>query len=374
MFLYSSAFLLVGASLIAFASGCGVLSRRELEAIKERHLQNTDWGYSQDGADWDELFEGCAGNAQTPIDLPTLRDLARGRSLGAGEYLPALAVSSATINGAEVLNNGKTIQVNVPAGTSISGAGTLANLIGRSTHTDNTYQLAQFHWHWGPTSTTGSEHTLGSCHGPLEIHFVHFNTRYGDLASAAGESDGLLVIGAIYDVGDENSGIAKILNDVNNPSPLDVDDSRTMSAGFSVRELLGSLDTSSYYLYPGSLTTPTCLETVTWVVLQGRLTLSEAQLNQFRAVAGYDGNPLTSNYRVVQPLNGRSVMSAATQTVYSENQNEDSASSSDDNVEGLVVATLAVSCVALVAVLIVAFFVFTRKRNEEKSFSAAGTV
>jgi len=34
---------------------------------------------------------------------------------------------------------------------------------------DSDYQLAQFHFHWGISSSSGSEHTLNSNHAPLEV-------------------------------------------------------------------------------------------------------------------------------------------------------------------------------------------------------------
>jgi len=37
------------------------------------------------------------------------------------------------------------------------------------------YQLAQFHFHWGTTSSSGSEHTLNNNHAPLEV-CIEFQT------------------------------------------------------------------------------------------------------------------------------------------------------------------------------------------------------
>jgi carbonic anhydrase len=59
-------------------------------------------------------------------------------------------------------------------------------------------------------------------------------------------------------------------------------------------------DTKSYYTYAGSLTTPPCSETVTWVVLSEPARLHPKQLDAFRRILG-------NNFRPLQPLNGRSV-------------------------------------------------------------------
>jgi carbonic anhydrase len=59
-------------------------------------------------------------------------------------------------------------------------------------------------------------------------------------------------------------------------------------------------DLSSYYTYPGSLTTPPCSETVTWLVLKQQAELSASQYEEFRKVLGND-------FRPVQAQNGRLV-------------------------------------------------------------------
>jgi carbonic anhydrase len=59
-------------------------------------------------------------------------------------------------------------------------------------------------------------------------------------------------------------------------------------------------DTSTYFNYPGSLTTPPCSENVNWFVLQKWTELSEGQYEEFRKVLGND-------FRPSQKKNGRTV-------------------------------------------------------------------
>merc|ERR1712025_50527 len=49
---------------------------------------------------------------------------------------------------------------------------------------EDTYQLVQFHAHWGGENSRGSEHTVDGKMFPGEIHLVHFNTKYEDFAAA----------------------------------------------------------------------------------------------------------------------------------------------------------------------------------------------
>uniref|UniRef100_A0A2C9LUK1 Alpha-carbonic anhydrase domain-containing protein n=1 Tax=Biomphalaria glabrata TaxID=6526 RepID=A0A2C9LUK1_BIOGL len=73
-------------------------------------------------------------------------------------------------------------------------------------------------------------------------------------------------------------------------------------------------DTSSFFRYEGSLTTPGCYETVTWTLFRETIKVSEDQIAKLRALQQIDHStnlptPMVDNYRPVQPLNGRTVTS-----------------------------------------------------------------
>merc|ERR1711976_577371 len=75
-------------------------------------------------------------------------------------------------------------------------------------------------------------------------------------------------------------------------------------------------DKTRFWTYPGSLTTPPCYESVTWVLFREPVEVSEAQLNQFRNLASYakgeSAQPsddlhghIIENYRPITPQNDR---------------------------------------------------------------------
>jgi len=138
------------------------------------------------------------------------------------------------------------------------------------------FSLLEFHFH------TLSEHTVDGQQGAMELHVV-FRDPSANLA----------VIGVVYKIGSANSFLARLLG-----AGLPI---KTTSPAVTVQSLnIGNAftDTSSYYTYPGSLTTPPCSETVTWFVLKRWAQMSAAQFEAFRNVLGND-------FRPIQQLNGR---------------------------------------------------------------------
>lgn len=60
----------------------------------------------------------------------------------------------------------------------------------------DSYKFLQFHFHWGGAEgEKGSEHTLNGQRFDAEMHMVHVNSKYDDATEAAGNEDGLAVLG-----------------------------------------------------------------------------------------------------------------------------------------------------------------------------------
>ncbi len=217
----------------------------------EDHL----WTYEE--ADrWSELadeFSPCGvGVEQSPIDLSGAVGLDLPNSVMI--YVPADAT---------LIDNGHTVQVNVP------GAGTL-ELDGK------VYDFVQFHFH------SPSEHTVEGDHWPMEWHFVH-QAADGSLA----------VIGVLVEEGPAWPSFDTII------------DSLTFEKNVEDK-VYGQVDIATFlpeltaaYRYDGSLTTPPCSEGVAWSVLQGTITMSSEQMEAF--TSRFE----EANNRPVQPTNGR---------------------------------------------------------------------
>lgn len=68
------------------------------------------------------------------------------------------------------------------------------------------YVLEGLHFHWGNRNNMGSEHIFNDVRFPLEMHVIHRNRKYGDVAEALNHGDGLAVLAFFYQVGELLSG------------------------------------------------------------------------------------------------------------------------------------------------------------------------
>ena len=164
-----------------------------------------------------------------------------------------------------MINNGHTLELEYHEGSTLTLGGVA-------------YDLLQFHFH------TLSEHAINGERGAMELHAVFKDVTTGKLA----------VMGMLFNVGAENAFLAELIGHLPTKSG-EVDESE---AEINLADAL--TDTSAYYTYDGSLTTPPCSPIVTWIVLKNAATLSSTQFDAFREITG-------NNFRPLQDRNGREV-------------------------------------------------------------------
>jgi carbonic anhydrase len=216
-----------------------------------------DYGKATGPKHWSELspeFAACkSGHQQSPIDV---------RETQKADLPPIrFDYKAAPLR---IIDNGHTIEVDYPPGSSISvGA--------------KTYQLVQFHFHH-----PSEEHIRGK-RSELEAHLVH------------SDSEGhKVVVAVLINPGRENDFLQSIFSHV----PHEKEKEESMDVMVDATRLLP--EGRSFYTFSGSLTTPPCTENVTWFVMKNPVEASASQIKLFAKIYKNDARP-------IQALSGRVV-------------------------------------------------------------------
>nr|BAU71500.1 putative two domain conserved membrane-associated carbonic anhydrase [Phreagena okutanii] len=300
------------------------------------------WGYEgAEGADnWKTYYMTCSGVRQSPINIPSVNN----ETLA--DFNPDLELDTLEFRNYDqpltgiIKNNGHTIQVDINQ----------TNMYLTNGGLDGNYTAAQFHFHWGHDDHHGSEHTHNGKSYPLELHIVHYKEEYKDLAGAIGKDDGLAVVGFFIEAGgisvNRNYGtIISALSDVKYKGASKV------ISGFSLTDITSSnMKTNAtagyhlpYYRYTGGLTTPPCLQIVTWSVMKTPIHLTSEQIAEFRKVSHITSGPIGSHDHITK--NNRPTQDLVTRLVY---QSYDFRRLSTDAASGLLPSILTLSAILFV--------------------------
>jgi len=297
------------------------------------------WDYDDDDANtnhWSDLYAECGYKRQSPIDVPI--------DLTSTCGTPLEIKWTSQYSHYAVMNNGHSLQaipfeINHNGGSDISGLEVLSHRNDTSIRLTNafygTYESSinkeycfnSLHFHWGKTDDDGSEHTINGKAYPLELHLVHYSCDYhdagealkdyasGQAASKYDDDNVLAVIGIMFEIGEANPLLNKILDYEILDGIYKHKDTHSQYNGliemyyteFDLKELLP--ESRECVAYLGSLTTPPCYETVRWHVMKEPMTVSEEQMARFRVLLESTNvnDTMAPNFRPIQPTNGRKV-------------------------------------------------------------------
>lgn len=234
------------------------------DPLQQRLLLGTevDWAYS--GATgpeaWGQLkpaYRQCLlGKRQSPIDI---RD-------GLPVHLDPIQFDYRPTR-FRVIDNGRTVQVKLDLGNSITVMG-------------QRYELVQVQFH------RPSEERVNGRAYPMSAQLLH--------KSPAGQ---YAVVAVLLDQGEPHALIQQVWNNL----PLEKHQEQAAQAPMDPSQILPApAQRHQYYTYMGSLTSPPCTENVLWMVMKQPVTVSIEQIDLFHRL-------YPMNARPVQPTAGRMI-------------------------------------------------------------------
>jgi carbonic anhydrase len=235
--------------------------------------EGSSWKYGPDGSDaaWGGTCE--SGRTQSPINIPSWNDLG-------GNPVRPISLNYAATDGATISNNGHTIVVTVPDGNTLT--------IG-----DETYTLAQFHFH------TPSEHLKRGHRSPMEAHLVHV-----DKAGNPKLVVGVLITDKFKESPTPTSYNSPVADKMLSGLPLPANKGEEIKLNainlMDLMPIFFDERRNEHTEYSGSLTTPGCNEGLTWIVMGYDLHTTPEVIANFQKIMG-------DNHREEQALNGRKI-------------------------------------------------------------------
>ena len=228
-------------------------AKKEDNAAADTHAAHWDYEGDMGPENWGKEFPTCGkGKSQAPLNIK-----------GPFEKVRFNINPDYKVGQLKIVNNGHTIQVNVPSGSKIRIDG-------------KPYELLQFHFH------RPSEEQIDGKPSAMVVHFVHKNND-GELA----------VLAVMLREGNENPGIKTLWTHAPKKESSEViPDGVTFNpTNLLPREM-------DFFHYDGSLTTPPCTEKVKFYILKTQVNVSKEQVAEF---------PFKLNARPIQPANGRPI-------------------------------------------------------------------
>jgi len=229
--------------------------KKDAHGSGEKHAAHWEYEGAMGPENWGKEFPTCGrGKSQAPLNIK-----------GPFEKVRFSVAPDYKQGQLKIVNNGHTIQVNVPVGSKI-------RIDGRA------YDLLQFHFH------RPSEEHIDGKPSVMVVHFVHKNLE-GELA----------VLAVMLREGNENPGIKTLWTHAPPKEGPEVVPDGVMfnPANLLPREM-------DFFHYDGSLTTPPCTEKVKFFILKSQVNISKEQVSDF---------PFKMNARPIQPANGRPIYS-----------------------------------------------------------------
>ncbi|XP_036688724.1 carbonic anhydrase-related protein 11 isoform X3 [Balaenoptera musculus] len=172
------------------------------------------------------------------------------------------------------------------------------------------HRLSELRLLFGARDGAGSEHQINHQGFSAEVQLIHFNQElYGNLSTASRGPNGLAILSLFVNVaGSSNPFLSRLLNR-DTITRISYKNDAYFLQDLSLELLFP--ESFGFITYQGSLSTPPCSETVTWILIDRALNITSLQMHSLRLLSQ---NPpsqifqsLSGNGRPLQPLAHRAL-------------------------------------------------------------------
>ncbi|XP_016282908.2 carbonic anhydrase-related protein 11 isoform X3 [Monodelphis domestica] len=172
------------------------------------------------------------------------------------------------------------------------------------------HRLSELRLLFGARDGAGSEHQINHESFSAEVQLIHFNQElYGNLSAASRGPNGLAVLALFVNVAaNSNPFLSRLLNR-DTITRISYKNDAYFVQDLSLEQLFP--ESFGFITYQGSLSTPPCSETVTWILIDRALNVTSLQMHSLRLLSQ---NPpsqifqsLSGNGRPLQPLAHRAL-------------------------------------------------------------------
>ncbi|CAH8857114.1 unnamed protein product [Trichobilharzia szidati] len=252
------------------------------------------WGQTAFMAVANDVWPACyQGKMQSPVSISTEQILFD------PNLTPLKILGADTQIDVEVVNTGQDLQVKVidPTTSVIFSGGPLVY----------DYKFFGALIKFGSISNRGSDHQINGVAFPAELQLYAFNfDLYPNYSSALSKPNGLAAVSIFCKIGDRSTpGMAALLSATEH---VQLKGQFKRLHGLLLNSILPS--NFQYITYQGSLPFPACHETVTWILLNHPILITEEQLKSLRKLRigpFRESGSMADNYRTIQSLNSRSL-------------------------------------------------------------------
>lgn len=144
------------------------------------------------------------------------------------------------------------------------------------------FKFHDLHFHWKPSNNSrfGIEHSIGDKPTHLEIHLVHYNSKYSSLVEASRNRDGVAILAFLFRKSRsiQISSLYPVVRKLH--KVLEESQETIFDKGFAFESLIPA-PKNKYFTYYGPSADKSSTEVVTWIVFQQVLKLASSDVCKY---------------------------------------------------------------------------------------------